>query len=242
MKQTTTVFLVTFLATVFITAPVALAKEEKQEKKKSQVQIQNEIRIENKSGNEASSNVEIKSQGSNSLFHKIEIDEETFAIMGDIEAVGSSDFSVAGYSISIDPSQVSKYKQMGILEVGKTVKVKGIIKDGKKFATEVMVIGTGQGRYKIEINNHSDSTSQPQPIPSALPTTEPLPTDFPSTTATPSANPSPTASASAAPITDGLPTTLLEDVMVKLKTMGSIEQVTAFIDQIHSFFANVTNN
>lgn len=76
--------------------------------------------------------------------------KDDFEIMGDISAIAGNNFVVSGQTIFIDPSQVKEFEQKGILQVGERVKVEGIVKNGVKFAEDINVVGTGQGRFKFE--------------------------------------------------------------------------------------------
>lgn len=86
---------------------------------------------------------------------KFDGDTQRFDIQGEITAVAGNNFVVSGQTIFIDPSQVKEFEQKGILAVGRRVKVEGIIKNNIKFAQEINVIGTGQGRFKFETVDQS---------------------------------------------------------------------------------------
>lgn len=77
--------------------------------------------------------------------------DQEFEIMGEITAVVGNNFVVAGQTIFIDPAQVSEFEQKGILVEGERVKVEGVLKNGVKFAEEINVIGTGQGRFQFKV-------------------------------------------------------------------------------------------
>lgn len=81
--------------------------------------------------------------------------KDEFEIMGEISAIAGNNFVVSNHTIFIDPSQVKEFEQKGILEVGKRVKVEGIVKNGVNFAEEINVIGTGQGKFKFEVKDQS---------------------------------------------------------------------------------------
>lgn len=85
---------------------------------------------------------------------KLDEDTQQFEISGEITAIAGNNFVVSGQTIFIDPTQVREFEQKGVLAVGKRVKVEGIIKNGVKFAQEINVIGTGQGRFKFETEDH----------------------------------------------------------------------------------------
>lgn len=95
---------------------------------------------------------------------KFDEDTQRFNIKGEITAVAGNNFVVSGQTIFIDPSQVKEFEQKGILTVGERVKVEGIIKNGVKFAQEINVIGTGQGRFKFETVDQSVKVKANGPI------------------------------------------------------------------------------
>lgn len=154
---------------------------------------------------------------------KVEIDEDDseFEVMGEITSVGGSSFVIAGQIVNVDPSKVEKFKQKGILEVGNKAKVEGIIVGDDKFAEEIKLIGTGQGRFKFEIRGLTFLVS-PSPTPSGTPSASP--DVSPSPNASPSPSPSPSVSS---------------NVKVKIKAIGPIDQVIAFLNQILSFLTGI---
>ena len=199
-KQTRLLILFAILLITLSSGPSALAKEggkKEFESGKSRV----EIKIKN----------EVKEEE-----EKIEVEQDKFEIRGTITTVVGNNFTVAGQTIFLDPTQVSKFKQKGILEVNKKVKAEGIIKNDVKFATEIMVIGEGQGRFKIEIKGSS--------FPTTLPTASPLPTSSLTVGAFPSASPQATTSA---------------NIKVKVKAVGTVEQVSLFLQQILNFLKSL---
>lgn len=211
MKKQTRLLIL--LAIVFISLSIgpALAKEDgekehKSGKSKIEISIKNEVGIENR--------------------EKVEIKNDKFEIRGIITAVVGNNFTVAGQTIFMDPTQVKEFKQKGILEIGKDVKVEGIIKNGVKLATEIKVLGDGSGRFKLEIKG--------SPFPTALPTASPLPTS--SLTMSPSPSASPTASNSASPTPQA---TSSADIRVKVKANGTIEQVNTFLQQILNYLKSL---
>jgi len=146
---------------------------------------------------------------------KLEVNGQEFEVRGEISAVSGNTFVVLGQTITVDPSKVSKFKQKGILEVGKRVKAEGVIQNGTKFASEINVIGTGQGRFKFEVRGNNITLN-----PTAIIT----PTGVaPSGTITPTPT---TESASF-------------DAKVKVKAQGSIDQVIAFLKQVMTLLENL---
>lgn len=77
-------------------------------------------------------------------------EDNDFEITGTVTAVVGNNFVLSGQTIFIDPSRVSKFTQKGILVVGAKVKVKGVLINGVKFAENINVVGTGQGRFKFD--------------------------------------------------------------------------------------------
>ncbi len=88
---------------------------------------------------------------------EIEIEDadegDEFEIAGTIASISGTSFVVSGQTITIDISKVEKFEQKGILSVGNSVKVEGVIVDGQKFAQEIKVFGTGGKNIKVEIKN-----------------------------------------------------------------------------------------
>lgn len=76
-----------------------------------------------------------------------------FRIQGQITAVSGSGtiFVVGGQTIVIDPTRVAGFKQKGIIVVGNMVKVEGITINGTMLAKDINVVGTGQGRFQLEV-------------------------------------------------------------------------------------------
>ena len=168
-----------------------------------------ELKIENKIEDEDEVEVE------NEVENKLEVNGQEFEVRGEISAVSGNTFVVLGQTITVDPSKVSEFKQKGILEVGKRVKVEGVIQNGTKFASEINVIGTGQGRFKFEVRGNNITLN-----PTAIIT----PTGVaPSGTITPTPT---TESASF-------------DAKVKVKAQGSIDQVIAFLKQVMTLLENL---
>lgn len=84
---------------------------------------------------------------------KIKINKSNFEIIGKIDSISGNVIVVAGQTIVIDISKVKNFEQKGILTVGKTVNVEGVIVDGTKFAKEIKVFGASGQEVKIEIKN-----------------------------------------------------------------------------------------
>lgn len=147
--------------------------------------------------------VEIKNEDE----EKVEIENDRFEIIGKIESMSSNSFIVLGQTITIDPSRVSGFEQKGILKVGDSVKVEGIIKNGTKFAQEIKVSGAGGGRFKFEVRNF--------PLPSVAPTTTVSPTPSVTPTGTPSAS--------------------VSNARVEIKAKGSVDQIKSFLEQALNF-------
>lgn len=84
---------------------------------------------------------------------KVEIKSNSFEITGTITAISANTFTVAGQTITIDPSKVNEFEQKGILSIGNRVKVEGAVISGTNFAREITVLGTGQGKLKVEVKN-----------------------------------------------------------------------------------------
>jgi len=161
-----------------------------------------------------------------------EDENSEFKIRGRVESVSDGSFVVNGQTIYIDVTQVNKFTQKGILDVGDWVKVKGIVKDNKNYAEDINVIGEGQGRFMLKIKGLFTSSS-PSPSPSASPSSSPESSPSPSPEASaspsPSGSPSPTASASPSPSASPL------GITVKVKAEGPIELVTAFLQQVLAY-------
>jgi len=196
-------------------------------------------------------------------WQKVKISEAEFEIDGLVENLFSNSMVVSGQTVYIDPLFVKEYKQKGIIIEGGRIKVKGIVKDSLKYVTEINMVGTGQGRYKVEYKSNSEGSPLPtvQPSPTPEPTVNPtpvstaLPTPVTSPTPEPTVNPTPLASASPSPLATVTPSpetdltsetetdvevrTLLEDLGVIIKMSGPAEKVQAFLEQIKSFFGDL---
>lgn len=190
---------------LLITAPTVFARGENRGNHGSKNNSRFELKIEN---DDDENEVEEEAAGGR------------FEIKGEITAISQNSFVVLGQSINIDPSKVSKFEQKGILMVGNIAKVEGIVINGTKFAQEINVIGTGQGKFKFEISGVLPAVTTPTPTPTATPSTTIGPSPTP--TATPTATPTPSA-----------------NVKVKIKAVGPLDQVISFIQQILSFLTNL---
>lgn len=157
----------------------------------------------------------------------LEADGASFEIKGEISAISGNSFTILDQTIVIDPSQVSEFEQKGILAVGNMAKVEGKIINGTKYAKEIKIIGTGQGRFKFEIEGITlPAGGSPNPSPSPSPSPSPT-SDL---DASPSPLPSPSVEPSATPSAN---------VAVKIKASGPIDQVIEFLNQILSFLENL---
>ena len=150
-----------------------------------------------------------------------------FKIRGRVESVSPGSFVVNGQTIYIDVTQVNKFTQKGILDVGDWVKVKGIVKDNKNYAEDINIIGEGQGRFMLKIKGLFPSLSpSPSPTPSPSPSASPEVSPTPS----PEASPSPTPSESPSPTPTSSP-----NVLASVKAVGPIELVTQFLQQVLAY-------
>ena len=155
----------------------------------------------------------------------LEVGGSSFEIRGEIDSISGNSFTILGQTIVVDPSQISEFKQKGILKVGSMAKVEGKIINGTKYAKEIKVIGTGQGRFKFEIKGIAlPAGSSPSPSPSPSPSTT---SDI---DASPSPSPSPSSEPTATPSAN---------VAVKIKASGPVDQVIEFLNQIISFLGNL---
>ena len=169
--------------------------------------------------------VKIESEDDEEDEFNLGIGGQSFQIRGEISLISGNSFTILDQTIVVDPSAVSEFKQKGILKVGNTVKVEGKIVNGTKYAEEIMVIGTGQGRFKFEIKGFT-LPAQSSPSPSPSPNPSPSPISDISESPSPSPSPSPSATPSA-------------NVSVKIKASGPVDQVIEFISQILSFLENL---
>lgn len=64
----------------------------------------------------------------------------TFEIQGEVTAISGTTFTVAGLSITNDPTLVPEFKMEGTLAVGSMVKVEGMISGGVFLAEEIKVL------------------------------------------------------------------------------------------------------
>ncbi len=153
---------------------------------------------------------------------KFELGNQEFEITGEITSLGGNSFEILGQTINVDPSKVSKFEQKGILEVGLIAKVEGVLIAGEKFAQEIKVIGTGQGRFKFEIEG-SGIGNQTNNTASSNPPSSPSPTIQSSQTSPTPSNPLPSTNSTPA-------------IEVKIKAKGPIDRIVDFLKQILSFF------
>lgn len=182
---------------------------------------------ENKNGNgnnRSRFELKVENEQDDENHTRFEIGTQEFKISGEISSISANTFVILGQTITIDPSQVSQFKQKGILKVGNVAKVEGVIVGSTKFAKEIKVIGTGQGRFKFEIEGLSLPSSNPSPTPSVSP--QPSASPEATSSASPPPSPSPEATQSA-------------DVSVKIKAQGPIDQVVAFLEQVLSILKNL---
>lgn len=179
MNTKTKIFVIIAIL-VFSGAPIALAHEGNKIKSSDNSKVN--VKIESKTEDEDDDKNEVKTEikvRANSNSFKFETEGDKFEARGEITSVTGNAFVILEQTITIDPSKVNEFKQKGIIEKGKIVKVEGEVKDGKKFAREIMILGTGQGRFKIKINGQEVSLT---------PTATPSTTITPSVTITPSSN------------------------------------------------------
>ncbi len=83
--------------------------------------------------------IEIRAEEDEVAEEAVILSQATFEIRGEITAVGSDTFMVAGQTIIVDPSMVTEFEQEGVLVVGSMVKVEGIISGGVFLAEEIKV-------------------------------------------------------------------------------------------------------
>jgi hypothetical protein len=190
--------------------------------------------------------------------NKVEINGNKFEIMGSIDSVGTGTFTVAGVTVYVDPTAVPKLEQKGILKVGEKVKTEGLVKDGKNYAMEIMVIGTGQGKFKFEYkarpstspvptasaspapttNPSAEPTSSPTPSGSPEPSNSPEPSMSPSPSASASANPTASPEASESPTPSNSPETI-NSGNLEVRAVGVLEDIKTFFEQLMSFFKTI---
>ncbi|MCL4353181.1 DUF5666 domain-containing protein [Patescibacteria group bacterium] len=102
---------------------------------------------------------DLKAETENNL--EVDADsQQTSFIRGTISALSGNSFVVGGKTtIVIDPSKVAEFSQKGNLAVGSRVKVSFVSQNGVNYAKEINVIGTGQGRFQIKMNEPSENSS-----------------------------------------------------------------------------------
>lgn len=116
-----------------------------------------EIRVEDEREDEVENEVE----------DRVEIRGNEFEIRGVITQISNNSFTVLGQNIVVDPSQVTEFRQRGILEVGQRVKVKGVIINNTNFAQEIRLDEEGEEEVRVEVRN------VPTLAPSVTPTVTP---------------------------------------------------------------------
>lgn len=132
---------------IMISAPLEAFAHEGNSGKKDRARL--ELKIENKVEDENEEGIE------NEAENKLEVNDQRFEIRGEISSISGNTFVVLGQTITVDSTRVNEFEQKGILQVGKTVAVEGIIENNTKFAREIKVLGIGQGRFRVEINNQA---------------------------------------------------------------------------------------
>lgn len=108
---------------------------------------------ENKVENKAE--VEIKEE------QRVQVKREEFKIDGTTStiSIAENSFVIAGRTIFIDPVKVGKFRQKGVLAIGSRVKVEGVVIDGKSYAEDINVVGTGQGNSQIKVDQAENEIS-----------------------------------------------------------------------------------
>jgi hypothetical protein len=159
--------------------------------------------------------------------------KDKFQILGTVESVGDSSFVVGGTTILIDISKTPNFKQIGSIDVGDNVIVKGIVIDGVNYAQKIVVTGEKGEILQFKIKGLSYAgTPTPTPTPSAIPspTPEASPTASPSPSASPTASPSPEASPTVSPSPTASPI-----IVVDVRAKGPIEVVKEFLAQVLAY-------
>src|SRR3990167_6794764 len=139
-----------FISIVFFSPAVVFAHKDKGESKSNF-----QVKIESEDDEDENANFELGGA--------------SFEIRGEISSISGNSFTILDQTIVVDPSQVSEFKQKGILKVGNMAKVEGKIINGTKYAKEIKVIGTGQGQFKFEIDASPSASPSPSPEPTATP-------------------------------------------------------------------------
>lgn len=109
---------------------------------------------------------QVNVQGGVNLKEKIQVENnvnissQTITIWGKITSIKENTFVIADETITIDPSKVSKFTQKGIITVGAKAKVKAIVINGTAYATDINIIGTGQGRFQIKAKNGQENKTE----------------------------------------------------------------------------------
>ena len=263
-KKQLIVFMISFLIGVGATVSLLKGVYAKEDKEKQRSQLRMEIQATTQPTakpsplhvDEEEADDEKEDKEWKGSWQKSKETEREFELSGVIGQVNSSSFIVNQQEIYIDPVQVTKYVQKGILKSGERVKVKGVIKDAKKYAADINVIGTGQGRFKLILSSLfgiPKPSASPNPTASPSPSTSPSPiataiaTASPEVSPTPlpaspvpeeTVSPSPTASP-LAEVEEDMDKTLLDDLGILIKMSGPAEKMQEFMDQIKQFFGNL---
>jgi hypothetical protein len=178
---------------------------------------------------------EIRENWVNKFKLHLQNNEDKFQILGTVESVGDSSFVVGGQTVLIDISKTPNFKQIGSIDVGDNVIVKGIVIDGVNYAQKIVVTGEKGGaevlQFKIKGLSYA-GTPTPIPAPSASPSPSPetSPTASPSPSASPTASPSPEASPNLSPSPTASPT-----IVVDVRAKGPIEVVKEFLTQVLAY-------
>jgi hypothetical protein len=187
------------------------------------------------------SNREDREENENRFRLHFKSDEDKFQILGTVESVGDSSFVVGGQTILIDISKTPKFKQVGSIDVGDNLIVKGIVIDGVNYAQKIVVAGEKAGaevlQFKIKGLSYA-GTPTPTPAPSTSPSPSPeaSPTASPSPSASPTASPSPEASPTVSPSPTASPT-----IVVDVKAKGPIEVVKEFLAQVLAYLEGLVS-
>lgn len=214
MKKLLPIFAIVFL---LISTPVFASNEKNDKHGDSKIEVK--VNSNGNRGGNDNQRGDDENDDNHGLKLKLEQSDDEFEIRGEISSVSTNSFVIAGQTVNIDPSKVEKFKLKGILEAGNSAKVEGVVVDDVKYAKEIKLIGTGQGRFKFEINGVTFSSS-PSPSVSATPSASPDVSPSPDTS--PSPSPTPEVSAS-----------------VKIKAVGPVDKVISFLQQVLGFLGNI---
>lgn len=92
------------------------------------------------SGSSGSDEVKIEIEAVEDADEEIAGATATFEITGAVTAMTEDTLTVAGETITVDPTMVPEFEQKGTPEVDDMVKVEGVIVDGTMLAEELEVI------------------------------------------------------------------------------------------------------